>query len=268
MNDIKELIKQQKINEACSFCINQLREDPLAVNTRALYIELLCLLGELEKADQQLDLMLRQHPDYVAGVVNLRQLIRAASARRDFYHAGMTASVFGEPDPMFKAQLTLRLALHEQDLQSAIAAATELESNRGSAPVMVNGDDYAVIRDLDDSLNGYLELFGTDGKFYLAKFDEIEHLAFKPAQSLLDTVWRRAEVFIKNGPQGEVFVPMTYMGSSDISSRLGRDTDWQQHDDRLVIGTGLKMLLVGDSALPLNAVSTITSAVSANSAVN
>ena len=47
----------------------------------------------------------------------------------------------------------------------------------------VNGVEVTELRDLDDSLSGYLELFGTDGKFYLAKFTELDSLQLKKPES-------------------------------------------------------------------------------------
>lgn len=252
MKKLDALIKQAELDPAITMASQALRDDPLNSDIRARYIELLCVQGEFEKADQQLDIMLRQHPDFVTGAVNLRQLIRAASARKDFYQAGMTAQLFDEPDAMFKAQLSLRVALNANDLATAVSAAAELESLRQTVSIDINGQSYETVRDLDDSLCGYLELFGTDGHFYLARFDQIDSLQFKKPESLLDTIWRRAEIYIKDGPQGDVFVPMTYIACDSIDSRLGRGSDWQQLAEGLVTGIGQKMLLVGDEAIALS----------------
>lgn len=252
MKSLQALIKQGELIAATERAVQLLRDDPANADVRAAYIELLCIQGALEKADQQLDMMVRQHPDYLVGAVNLRQLIRAASARQDFYQGGVTATLFGQADAMFEAQLSLRLALKEQDTAAAVKAAAVLESLRGENAVEINGEACNDIRDLDDSLAGYLELFGTDGYFYLAKFSEIDSLSLKKPESLLDTVWRRAEIVIKDGPQGEVFVPMTYVDSIRISERMGCDTNWQQHDEQLVTGVGQKMLLAGEHALTLS----------------
>lgn len=249
MKQLQELIRQGELSAATERAVTLLREDPANADVRASYIELLCLQGALEKADQQLDILVRQHPDFLVGAVNLRQLIRAAVARQDFVDGGMTATLFGEPDAMFEALLALRLALKEQDTEQAALAAAKLEQQRQGAQMNVNGVAVTELRDLDDSLGGYLELFGTDGKYYLAKFSEIDSLQLKRPQSLLDTVWRRAEIIIKDGPSGEVFVPMTYQGSVRMSERLGRDTQWLEQHPQLVTGQGLKMLLCGDEAI-------------------
>ncbi|MBU1311881.1 MAG: virulence protein SciE type [Gammaproteobacteria bacterium] len=249
MKQLQELIRQGELAAATECAVALLRDDPANADVRANYIELLCLQGVLEKADQQLDILVRQHPDFLVGAVNLRQLIRAAVARQDFAEGGMTATLFGEPDAMFEAMLALRLALKEQDLSQAALAAEQLEQQRPRSQMQVNGTAVNELRDLDDSLGGYLELFGTDGKYYLAKFSEVDSLQLKKPQSLLDTVWRRAEIIIKDGPAGEVFVPMTYQGSVRMTERMGRDTQWQELQPQLVTGQGLKMLLCGDEAI-------------------
>lgn len=259
MKQLQEFIKQGELIQATERAMQILRDDPTNADARASYIELLCIQGALEKADQQLDMMVRQHPDFLVGAVNLRQLIRAASARDDFYQGGLTATLFTQADPMFEAQLALRLALKEQDTEAAAKAAATMESLRGQITAEVNGQPVADIRDLDDSLAGYLELFGTDGHYYLAKFDEIDSLQLKRPESLLDNVWRRAEIIIKDGPQGEVFVPMTYAESLKISERIGKDTNWQQHHEHLVTGVGQKMFLVGDQALMLSEIQFMSS---------
>jgi type VI secretion system protein ImpE len=263
---VQALIKQGELIAATERAVAVLRDDPTNADVRALYIELLCIQGALEKADQQLDMMVRQHPDFLVGAVNLRQLIRAASARQDFYQGGMTARLFKAPDAMFETLLTLHLSVKEQDITAAAQAAVKLENLRSQSQVDINGAAVTDIRDLDDTLAGYLELFGTDGHYYLAKFNEIDSLQLKKPASLLDTVWRRAEIVIKDGPQGEVFVPMTYINSVRVSERLGKDTDWQQHHDHLVTGVGLKMLLAGEQVLTLGDIRSLSALESAVSA--
>ena len=92
MKQLQELIRQGELAGATQCAIALLRDDPANADVRASYVELLCLQGALEKADQQLDILVRQHPDFLVGAVNLRQLIRAAVARQDFTDGGMTAT--------------------------------------------------------------------------------------------------------------------------------------------------------------------------------
>ncbi|SNY43000.1 type VI secretion system protein ImpE [Arsukibacterium tuosuense] len=256
MKKLNSLISSGQLQQAMEHALTVLRDDPLNAQMRAVYVELLCIAGELDKADAQLDMIVRQHPDFLLGAVNVRQLIRAETARRDFYQGGMTATLFGEPAPMFSALLKLRLAMHEQDIGAAALAAEEMEQLRPEVAVEQRGQRYTDIRDLDDSLGGYLELFGTDGKYYQAGFEQIASLKLHPPKSLLDIIWRRVDISIIDGPQGEAFLPLIYVANitdndTDPAIRLGRVTDWHEHDARLITGSGQKMVLLGEQAVAL-----------------
>ncbi|HAW91777.1 MULTISPECIES: type VI secretion system accessory protein TagJ [unclassified Arsukibacterium] len=261
MKKLNTLISSGQLQPALSHALATLRDDPLNAQMRAVYVELLCIAGELDKADAQLDMIVRQHPDFLLGAVNVRQLIRAETARRDFYQGGMTATLFGEPTLMFSALLKLRLAMHEHDIAAATMAAEEMEQLRPQVAIAHLDQCHSDIRDLDDSLAGYLELFGTDGKYYLAGFEQIASLKLHPVKSLLDLIWRRVDISIIDGPQGEAFLPLIYVSTPLMASgaeaaadpviQLGRATDWHEHSARLITGTGQKMLLLGEQAVAL-----------------
>ncbi|WP_352259987.1 type VI secretion system accessory protein TagJ, partial [Psychrobacter sp. TB55-MNA-CIBAN-0194] len=80
--------------------------------------------------------------------------------------------------------------------------ASSLETLRPEVNLVLNDITHQEIRDLDDTLGGFIEIFGTDGNFYLAQLSEIDYINFKPVTSLLEMVWRRVDLAIKNGPSG------------------------------------------------------------------
>lgn len=259
MTSVKELIQQNSLSKACEILEHELKDDPLSTEKRALYVELLCVSGELEKADNQLDMMVRQNPDFLIGAVNLRQLIRAMQSRIDFYNGADSASLFFEADEEIQVLLELRLALKEDRVADAEEAAQKLEQIRTTTPVLINDEQYLDVRDLDDSLCGYIELFGTDGKYYLTNFSNIEHLEVKSPESLIETILRRVEVSIKNGPSGEAFLPIVYAESTSPAELLGRETDWREHSEKLFSGIGQKMWLVGDQAIAITDITSLNS---------
>lgn len=264
MKQLNSLISSGQLQPALEHALAVLRDDPLHAQMRAVYVELLCIAGALDKADNQLDMIVRQHPDFLLGAVNVRQLIRAETARRDFYQGGMTATLFGEPTAMFSALLKLRLALQEDDVNAAGQAAIEMEQLRPPVAMEHGEQLHSDIRDLDDSLGGFLELFGTDGKYYLASFAQIASLKLHPPKSLLDYIWRRVDISIVDGPQGEAFLPLIYVAAgkdihADPAIQLGRATDWHEHNASLITGSGQKMLLLGEQAVALGDLLELTS---------
>ena len=258
MKKIKELVQQGSLAQACELLEAELKDDPVNSDKRAAYIELLCIKGDLEKADNQLDMMVRQHPDFLIGAVNLRQLIRAMQSRIDFYNGADTASIFFEADEAMKTLLKLRVALKEGLFTEAESLAAELETLRPETPMLINGENVSDVRDLDDSLGGYIELFGTDGKYYLTRFSDVEFLEVKPPESLVEMVLRRVEISIKNGPSGEAFLPIVYTESTTEAERLGRESDWNELAEALFTGLGQKMWLSGEQAISITDVRSIS----------
>lgn len=109
------------------------------------------------------------------------------------------------------------------------------------------------MRDIDDRLGGYIELFSTAGNYFLVPIASINTLEIKSATSLLESVWRPVEFDIDGLGEGEGHMPMTYVDSESDAQKLGRETDWKQIADKEVyLGLGLKCWLVGEMALPIS----------------
>ncbi|GAB3528880.1 type VI secretion system accessory protein TagJ [Photobacterium alginatilyticum] len=250
MSNISSLLQQAKVVEAIRLIENQLQEKPKDVDLRSQFIELLCIDGQLERADKQLNLLVQQNPAYLVGATNVRQLIRAAQARLDFANGAASASIVRKADDSLSALVMLRLALNENDDIQVIESARQLEVNRNDVVMVINEIERERLRDLDDTLADYLEVFGTNGQYYLVPFDALISLELQPVTSLIEQVWRKVEIDIEGGLSGEAFVPMTYIGSNTGAQKLGRETDWLAvNDTGVCVGVGQKMFLFGDDAL-------------------
>jgi len=249
---IIELFQQGNLSEAISVVEAYLRDDPANMEYRSSFIELLCINNELERADKQLNMIVQRHPESLLGATNLRQLIRAQQTRLDFYQGKATPDIFCEANDEISAFMKLRMELNTGDTHSIDAAAIALESTRKKAKFEVNGEQVIELRDLDDSLAGFIEIFGTNGKYYVVQMADIEFIDFKPATSLLENIWCRVDLEIKNGPSGEAHIPLIYVDSKFEHDKLGKATDWHEKTQNLVQGRGLKMWLVNDQAVNLH----------------
>jgi len=250
---ITQLIQQGQLSEAIAATIAHLKQKPKDLDTRSRFIELLCIDGQLERADQQLDLLVKQHPECVPGALNMRQLVHAAQSRVDFSRGGDTASLVTGASKSLAPLVAVRLAQLNQNKSDFEQAAQQLEHLREPAQLQIDDNSCHELRDLDDSLAGYLEVFGSNGNYYFVPFADITWLKLLPASTLFEHVWRRAELDIKEGPSGEVFVPMTYLASESDAEKLGRETDWQAVlGSEFYQGRGQKMWLVNDEALALS----------------
>ena len=248
MKNIHNLVREGKLSDALAWCATQLQDEPLNFDIRGVYSELLCINGELDKADKQLDFMVQKKPELAVGAVNLRHLIRAQQARLDFYQGKAIPKLFHDADEMDRIFLEMHVALLESDNDKAADLAKKMEELRAQT----SQEDTAVIRDLDDSLSPYLEVLGTNGEFYLANFNEIEMLKVEPIESFLENIWLRVEIIIKDGPSGTAHLPLVYANSTTDIEKLGQVSDWEELGDELTIGKGMKMLFVNDEAITIS----------------
>ena len=246
------MLQAAKLTDCISYIETQLKEDPLNVSLKSSLIELLCINGELERADKQLNNIVQKHPDYLIGASNLRQLIRAEQSRQDCLLGKSVPSVFTELDAHIEAFMKLRVEMNQDDKQNLSNTSLILENERPKVSVKLNEHDVAEIRDLDDTLGGFIEIFGTDGKYYIAQLSNIDYIHFKPVQSLIEQVWRRVELSIKDGPCGEAHIPLVYANSETDAEKLGRETDWQEITTEVMTGVGQKMWFVNDQAMPMS----------------
>lgn len=251
MEPIRQYLSTGELTPAIEATQAHLRDTPSASDWRACLVELLCMANDLERADQVLAHLARHHPDWLAGAANLRQLLRAQQARLALREGQLADDVVASPGDSLEALLKLHAARGRGDTEAASEAADALEALRSPAHFQC-GEAKGPVRDCDDSLNGYLEALGTDGHFYLWQWSELERIHFEAPASPLEWVWRRARVALTSGREGEVLLPLTYATSETDAQKLGRETDWVEQAPGLVTGLGLKLLLLGEEAMPLD----------------
>ncbi|XOZ32441.1 type VI secretion system accessory protein TagJ [Halomonadaceae bacterium KBTZ08] len=256
MDVIKQYLSAGQLQEAIEQIQTELRQSPGASDLRACLVELLCIAGDLERADDVLEHLVRHHQDWVAGAANLRQLLRAQQARLALREGKLADDVVATPGESLEALLKLHLHLSKGETEQAREAAMALEASRVGERFRV-GESEGDIRDCDDALNSYVEGLGTDGYYYLWQWHEIDALRFQKPASPIELVWRRALIELADGRQGEAFIPLTYAASEQDADKLGRQTEWVEHAGGLVTGLGLKMYLVGDEAVSLEALTDV-----------
>lgn len=100
-----ELYRAGDLTGAVAAANDEVRQKPADITRRGLLSELLCIAGNLDRADAQLEIVTNQQPQAVAGVSLLRQLIRAARSRQEFFAAGRVPDVLSEPSPTVRASL-------------------------------------------------------------------------------------------------------------------------------------------------------------------
>ena len=256
-----ELYQAGRLREAVAAALDAVKKHPTDADRRGQLCELLCFSGDLERADRHLETLSQHDPSSQVGVTIFRQLIRAETARMQCYAEGRVPEFLGPPSQVFRLHLEASLCVREGALAEAQAKLAQAEDQRVRVRGLCGGRPFDDFRDLDDLSAPFWEVLTTAGKYYWVPVERVQLVEFRAPERPRDLLWRRAHMVVREGPDGEVFLPALYPGthaSDDDQLRLGRGTQWIEQPGAPVRGIGQRMYLVGDEALPMLQLTEIT----------
>jgi type VI secretion system protein ImpE len=213
--------------------------------------ELFCFTGDLERADTQLNVLFQPDSPDLMVVTLFRQLIRGETARREVFNQGRVPEFVAQPADYIKQHLEAVIRVRENKLAEAADLLARAEAQRPAVSGTCDDVPFDDFRDLDDLLAPVLEVITANGNYYWVPTTSIELLEFHKPERTRDLYWRPAHLIVTDGPDGVVYIPALYPGSSaaaDEPVKLGRRTDWAGGEAAPYHGLGLREFLVGDGA--------------------
>jgi type VI secretion system protein ImpE len=261
MMNAKEHFEAGNLKEAIIAAADDVKKNPTDIGKRTFFCELVCLSGDLEKADRQLDLLGHQDPQFMVGVSLFRQLVRAETARQDFYNSGRPPEFLAPPEPYLRLHLEASIALREAKDKDAADLLAQAEEQRPTVAGTCDGKAFDDLRDLDDLTASFFEVLTSTGKYYWIPMDRVELVEFRKPSRIRDLLWRQAHMIVNNGPDGEVYLPTLYAGThaeADDRIRLGRVTEWRGGNSSPTRGIGLRTFLVGDEGRTILEIQNLT----------
>jgi len=239
---------------AVAAAVETVKANPTDTRARGFLAELLCFVGEIARADKHLDLIADQDSAVASGVALFRQLLRGATWRHEVFNQGRPPELLGEPPVHLQTGLKALAALRDGAAGEARHLCAQLESARPSTGGARDGAPFADVRDLDDIMASVLELITSTGQYFWIPWEQVISLDFAVPQRPRDLIWRKAEIAVRGGPEGVVYVPALYPGTEGVDDdaiRLGRATDWPDPGDGPVRGVGLRTLLFDETDVPI-----------------
>jgi type VI secretion system protein ImpE len=249
------------LREAVAAALDDVKVNPSDTGKRRFLCELLCLTGDLERADRQLDVLTQQvDAEEMVNVALFRQLVRAEQARQQFSSDGRLPEFLNnEVAPLLRMHLEAAVLLRAGKQAEATALLTRAEEQRPKIAGVCNGQPFDDLRDLDDVTASYFEVLTSTGKYYWIPMSAVDAIEFRAPVRPRDLLWRRALMTVHQGPDGEVFLPTLYAGAAgdpDDRVRLGRTTEWR--GEAPVRGFGQRMFLIGEEARTIMELQSLT----------
>jgi len=245
----KELYQTGDLAQAVVAATEEVKKHPADTSRRGFLCELLCFVGELQRADLQLDAMGQQDPQVMLGISLFRQLIRAAQAREQFFGEGRLPEFLEQPPPYLRCHLEASIRLREGRPGEAAELLEEAERQRPGVAGVCNGERFDDMRDIDDLTASFFEVLTSNGKYYWIPVERVELIEFRKPRRPRDLLWREVHMVVAGGPDGEVYLPTLYPGSAaeeDDRIKLGRMTEWRGGDGSPIQGLGQRMFVIGE----------------------
>ncbi|TDK39693.1 nitrogen fixation protein [Rhizobium deserti] len=255
---ISQALGNDALDEALQAAKAHLKAKPSDQEARHLYIDLLILAGDYERADNQCSLAVTFAPDATMGFVLLRNTLRGMAARDAWFATGAVPEFPGGPSEMDQLGLRLGIAHRSGDASDAKSALEKLEEARGERPMIWNGNPISDFRDLDDRMPHALEVIMTGGGYLWIDFAKIASLAVEPIARPRDLAFRSAELSLNDGAVASVLIPAIYPGTGDAARlRLGRETEWVEEPTGITTGRGQRCFLAGDELVSFHDILTL-----------
>jgi type VI secretion system protein ImpE len=222
----------------------QVRHNPSDAKLRVFLFQLLCVVGEWDRALNQLNVAAELDPGTLAMAQMYREALQCERLRADVFAGKRSPVIFGEPED-WMALLIESLLVQDTDRKGESEA---LRSRAFDAAPQtagtIDGQPFEWIADADMRLGPICEAI-INGRYYWLPFARLARIDLEAPTDLRDVVWMPAHFQFANGGESVGLIPTRYTESetsADAQVRLGRKTVWSERAPDVFVGLGQRVL--------------------------
>lgn len=249
----EELVRAGRLTESLPALQAEIRQHPGDARRRIFLFQLNCLLGQWDKALNQLQVVASLNAETMLMAQIFRPVIACELLRREVFAGKRSPLIFGEPEEWVGLFVqALGLVARGEYAPAAGLRERACEAAPGTTGKL-DGTEFQWIADADSRLGPILEVI-LEGKYYWAPFQRIRSLEFQKPSDLRDLVWAPARLTWSNGGAVSVHVPVRYPGTehaADDALRLSRKTVWEEQPEGWYLGTGQRLFCTDLDEHPL-----------------
>jgi len=253
LRDPAELLRAADPAGALAALTEQVRARPADFKRRVFLAQLLCVLGQWERALNQLDVA----AELDALAVPMKQVysdaVRCESLRAAVFAGQRTPMVFGQPDEWLALLIESLLRRGRGEAEAAESLRERAFEAAPASAGRIDGQPFAWLADADMRLGPVLEAY-INGRYYWVPFARLASVRIEAPEDLRDCVWMPAHLDFENGGETLALIPTRYEGSEgsgDGALQLARKTDWRELAPGVWAGSGQRVFGsdAGDFAL-------------------
>ena len=207
-----ELLQAADPPAALKALTDEIKAKPADSKLRVFMAQLLCVLGQWERALNQLTVA----AELDALAIPMKQVygeaIRCEGLRAEVFAGKRTPMIFGQPDEWLA--LLLESLLRQGTGDAAVAEDLRARAFEAApaTPGTLDGKPFDWLADADMRIGPVLEAF-VNGRYYWVPFERLAQIRFEEPEDLRDCVWLPAHLQFENGGETLALVPTRYPGS-------------------------------------------------------
>jgi type VI secretion system protein ImpE len=254
-------LREGKLTDTLAELQAAVRSNPSDAKQRIFLFELLSVLGQWDRALNQLNVAGDLSAAALGTVQVYREALSCEVLRGEVFAGKRSPLVLGQPDQWVALLIeALRLTAEGRHAQAEELRAGALEAAaatpgrlRPSADPEAPSQAFEWIADADSRLGPLLEAI-VNGRYYWIPFRNIRSIQVEKPADLRDLVWMPALFQWANGGEAAGLIPTRYPASEaseDDAIRLARRTAWAELAPQTFTGLGQRMLAtdIGEHAL-------------------
>lgn len=249
----EEQLRAGAPREALKLLQDQVKAKPQDAKLRVFLFQLLCVLGQWERALTQLETAAALDAAALAMKEMYREAIRCELLRAEVFRGHKSPMVFGEPDAWLALLIESLLQQGAGDARQAEALQKQAFEQAPETAGKLDDQPFAWIADADMRLGPVLEAM-VNGRYYWVPFNRLARVTMEAPADLRDSVWMPAYLQFENGGESPALIPTRYPGSEaseDGMILLARKTIWEEVAAEQFCGLGQRLLATDAGEFPL-----------------
>jgi len=249
----EQLLHDGDIQGALREIKDQVSKQPDKASHRVFLFQLLAVLGDWERALNQLNVIGEMEKDAWPMTHLYRGALHCEVFRAEVFAGRRKPLVFGEPPQWIALLLESLRLLNEKHHRQAVALRDQAFEQATESAGQINEQPFSWLADADTRLGPVLEII-LNGRYYWAPVAQVSALSTKEPENLRDLVWLPAQFTWVNGGQAYGLVLVRYPGSEtsdDSAIRMSRKTEWREIAEGIHQGFGQRMLTTDQDEYPL-----------------
>lgn len=225
---------------ALRYLQEQVRQQPADAKLRVFLFQLLCVVGQWERALTQLNVAAELDAQALGMAQMYRDAIQCEMLRAGVFAGKRSPLIFGEPSEWLALLIESLLVAgtpRNGEAQSLRERAFEAAPTSSGT---LDGTSFEWIADADMRLGPVCEAV-INGRYYWVPFDRLAKIDLEAPADLRDVVWIPAHFQFTNGGESVGLLPTRYPGSEDAGDglvRLARKTEWTEVGPDVFTGQG------------------------------